>query len=138
MAGQSLKVEGLNTTSGKARQDLGLGCAGVTIQKNEPVWQRFVMQHRVYEPTKRHIATLDSFGPPSDLGQDGPKDTRALAPAPAINQGTPTAVLVPQRAFDVRGHVAHDHPRTNLAGIERANLLVDRTDFCALGIVERR
>ena len=128
MLRQPLQINDLNTALRQTGQNIGLGGAGVAIEQDQAMGQGRIVQGGTDQPPIGHISTLNRIRPPADLLQDRGKRPRPLPAPPAIDEGSPCAIVLRQRSFDMGRHIAGDHDRTDLAGVKGADLLVDRTN----------
>ena len=136
MRRQPLEVQHLHAASPEDLQQRGLGGAGIAVEQHQRMRHPPLVERAIDQPAIALISALDILRAPADLAQHPGKRPRPLAAAPAIDQRPPAARLVLQHRLDMaRGIVEHQRG-TDLAGAERAVLLVEGADARALLVVE--
>ncbi len=115
---QVFQVEGLQSPRGQPAQHLGLGRAGVAVDRHQPQVHGLVVEPRLHPPPIGAIAARQHRGAPADLAQDGGHGVGALAAAPTVDQGAEAPGLVGEGRLQMPGHVARHQGRADAAGQE--------------------
>ena len=84
----------------------------------------------------RFVAAFERPRFPADLAQHVRHGARALAAAPAIDEGFPGPRFFHKDFFNMKGNVLRHQRRAELLRLEGRELLVDRADARALLVVE--
>src|SRR5216117_1481144 len=137
MRGELLQVECLFARALQVLEVAALAASRRAVDHDEPevMWESLQFLH--HPSSVSPVAALEGFCVPADLAQDVRHRARALAAAPAVDERAPTAVLAAEQRLDVPRDVLRQQRGAELAGIELRDLLVERANRGALGVVER-
>ena len=143
MTGEPFKVEHLRAPSRQPVQDFRLSRPGIAIQNDKARRQgRRALIRRIeqihHRPPESPVSTFKRLRPPADLAEDRRECARSHAPAPAIDKRAIAARPVEQVRLDIVPCAPRNQRSADLAGGERAHLLVERAHTRALLIVQHR
>jgi hypothetical protein len=138
MIGQGLQINHLPAHGPHPLQQLGLGAAGIAVQRHQVKRQLLIVKIGMHQPPVALIAALDQASPPADLAQHPGETARALAAAPAIDQGPPAALMVAEAGFNIVGGIAKHQRRAQFARLKGAVLHIDGADFGPFFVVQNR
>ena len=136
VVGEALQVDHLGAFLGHELQEPRLRRPGAAVDQDDPVVERALVEHLRDQGAIRPVAAGDGVHAPADLREDRREGAGALPPAPAIDQRSPPAGPVRERALEVRGGVARNEGGADLAGEEAVLPDVDRAHLCPLCVVE--
>ncbi|CUH40003.1 hypothetical protein JSE7799_02732 [Jannaschia seosinensis] len=131
---QPFEVDHLRAGRLHMGKELCLAGAGAAVDQDRRHGQVRIVEHGLHQPPIRLVAALQHADPPADLFEDRREGARSLAAPPAIDEGSPAAVAIRQRAFEMGGGIARDQRGADLAGEETVLPHVDRADAGAFRI----
>src|SRR5256885_761416 len=136
MRGELLQVEHLLAGTLQVLEVAALAASRRAVDHDEPEVRREPLQFLHHPSPVSPVAALEGFCVPADLAQDVRHRARALAAAPAIDEGAPVAVLAAEQRLDMARDVLREERSAELARVERRDLLVESANRGALGVIQ--
>src|SRR5437870_13600293 len=134
MRGELLQVEPVLAGTLQVLGVAALAASRRAVDHDEPEVRGKSLQFLHHPSPVSPVAALEGFCVPADLAQDVRHRARALAAAPAIDEGAPVAVLAAEQRLDMPRDVLREERSAWLARVGRGGRLGESTSRGGRGV----